>query len=304
MKKFIVILLATLMVVAVAFPVFAARAPEKAPTKAPANAVQWRGESDKAVAVTIDEARNNNRRNASGPRVVSNAHNENFPGLFFIWDARHRDNGYLKVKASVFDKYESFTLTAKESNTFWDFSIAPRRGQRRTGDDCYVFHIPKAQGNRNINMVFIGELVDKRAGHDLRRGNNRTRGAIQWKGESDKAAAVTINEVRDSSQRNASGPRVASNAHNADFPDLFFIWDSRHRDNGYLKVKTSVFEKYEWLTLTVRESKTSWNFSVTPQRGQRRTDDGCYVFYIPKAQAGRNISMVFISELAEKRRPR
>jgi len=122
--------------------------------------IKWNGDSDKAVAVSIDSAVSS-RNNASGTKITSNAHSADYPGIYFIWDSKHKDNGYLKVEAWVFDKYESFLLTAKESNTYWDFRIEVQPGQEKTADDCYVFFIPKVFNNKNINMVFISDYVTK-----------------------------------------------------------------------------------------------------------------------------------------------
>ena len=125
--------------------------------KEPANGIVWNGDKDKAVAVNIGSEPNDTRKNASGPKITSNAHSADFPGIYFIWDSKQKDNGYLKVAAEIFDTYESFTLTSKESNKYFDFVIAVQPGQEPTTDDCYVFFIPKANNNKNINMVFIGE---------------------------------------------------------------------------------------------------------------------------------------------------
>jgi hypothetical protein len=122
--------------------------------------VVWKGESDKAVAVNITE-KQSDRKNASGSKITSNAHSADFPGIYFIWDSKQKDNGYLKVAADVFDLYEGFTLTSKESNTFWDFNIQVQPGQQKTDDNCYVFFIPKVYNNKNINMVFIGGYLNK-----------------------------------------------------------------------------------------------------------------------------------------------
>ncbi|MDR2232561.1 MAG: hypothetical protein LBE56_05485, partial [Tannerella sp.] len=119
--------------------------------------VVWNGDADKAVAQNIDEVKNDTRKNASGAKITSNAHSADFPGIYFIWDSKQKDNGYLKVSADVFDAYESFVLTAKESNTYWDFTIALQAGQQKTDDNCYVFYIPKVYNNKNINMVFLSE---------------------------------------------------------------------------------------------------------------------------------------------------
>jgi len=131
--------------------------------KQPVSTVVWNGETDKAVAANIKEERNDTRKNASGAKITSNAHSADFPGIYFIWDSKQKDNGYLKVEASLFNQYESFTLTAKESNAYWDFEIMPQEGQKKTADDCYVFFIPKSYNNKNINMVFVGEWKGKKA---------------------------------------------------------------------------------------------------------------------------------------------
>ena len=119
--------------------------------------VVWNSKLDRPFATNIDVVQNDSRKNASGEKITSNSHNAKFPGIFFIWDAKHQDNGYLKVAASMFDEYCSFVLTSKEANTFWDFKIQPVKGQQKTADNCYVFFIPRAQNNKNINMVFIDE---------------------------------------------------------------------------------------------------------------------------------------------------
>ena len=123
----------------------------------------WNGDADKAVAANIDAVKNDSRKNASGPKITSNAHSADFPGIYFIWDSKQKDNGYLKVDAKKFENFGYFILTAKESNTYWDFIIDPERNaygeitQLKTEDDCYVFYIQKACGNKNINMVFVGD---------------------------------------------------------------------------------------------------------------------------------------------------
>jgi len=125
--------------------------------------ITWNGAADRAVAASIDATQNNTRKNAAGPKITSNAHSADFPGIYFIWDSKQKDNGYLKVDATLFDAYESFTLTSKESNTYWDFVIALQPDQAKTGDGYYVFFIPKVYNNKNINMVFLSEWIEKSA---------------------------------------------------------------------------------------------------------------------------------------------
>ena len=119
--------------------------------------------ADKAAKVEIDPVPSP-RSNASGVKITSNAHSADFPGIFFIWDSKQKDAGYLKVEEWIFDDYESFVLTAKMSNEYWDFPIAVQPGQDAV-DGCYIFFIPKVIG-KNINMVFLPEWVAAKGGDD------------------------------------------------------------------------------------------------------------------------------------------
>jgi len=151
-RKILSLVLALAMAVATVAPVAAiAQGP----------AVRWNGATDKTVSVDIDAVQNNTRKNASGAKITSNAHSADFPGIYFIWDVKQKDHGYLKVASWVFDTYESFVLTSKESNTYWDFLIELQAGQQMTADGGYVFYIPKVYNNKNINMVFVSEFVEK-----------------------------------------------------------------------------------------------------------------------------------------------
>jgi len=122
--------------------------------------VVWNGEVDKKVAVNIDDVPSA-RTNASGEKIPSNAHSAKYPGIYFIWDAKQKDNGYLKVAGCVFNKWESFVLTSKEGNKYFDFHIEVQPGQQMTADGGYVFFIPRALNNKNINMVFLEGFVEK-----------------------------------------------------------------------------------------------------------------------------------------------
>jgi len=126
-------------------------------SKTAASDVVWKGASDKAVALTeLAYDRNNARKNESGPKISSNAQNSDLYGISFTWDSKQKNNGYLKIKAELFDMYKTITLTTKESNTYWDFAIEVQPGQQITKDGCYVFNIPKINKNsKNIKTVFI-----------------------------------------------------------------------------------------------------------------------------------------------------
>jgi len=124
-----------------------------------AGTIVWNGEIDRAVAANIGYVESE-RPNASGPKITSNAHSSDFPGIYFIWDYKQKDNGYLKVSAQVFAVFRSFTLTTKETCKFFDFKISIQPGQIMTDDYCYVFFIPKVYNNQNINMVFVSEFEE------------------------------------------------------------------------------------------------------------------------------------------------
>jgi len=128
--------------------------------KSTLSTIKWNGDADKKVAVNIDYVNNDTRKNASGHKITSNAHSADFPGIYFIWDWKQKDPGYVKVAAELFEKYSSITLTTKESNKYFDFTLALQDGQKKTADNCYVFFIPKVNC-KNINMVFITFVDDK-----------------------------------------------------------------------------------------------------------------------------------------------
>ena len=113
-------------------------------------------ETDK-IAVAIIVPTVSGRTNASGKDISSNAQGAAVPGMYFFWDPKQKDNGYLKVEATMFLKYDSFVLTTKEANKYWDFLIKLQDNQAKTDDGYYVFYIPKQE--KNINGVWISDYV-------------------------------------------------------------------------------------------------------------------------------------------------
>jgi len=158
-KNLILTIICAICALAITF--VACKKEEEGVAKAPKTGdIVWNGQADKDVAVEIEYFQSY-RPNASGPKITSNAHSNDFPGIYFIWDSKQKDNGYLKVKQEVFYGYICFVLTSKESNTYWDFEIYPRENQELTDDGCYVFFIPKVYNNKNINMVFLSETRER-----------------------------------------------------------------------------------------------------------------------------------------------
>ena len=121
--------------------------------------------ADKNVAKNALVMENTVRKDSSGEKIYSNTYSKETPGIYFIWDQKDKDNGYLKVadwmfegvKDTDFHGFEYFNLTAKESNKYFDLLIKPGENQKKTEDGNYVFFIPQAQNNKNINMVLFNE---------------------------------------------------------------------------------------------------------------------------------------------------
>jgi len=133
------------------------------------------------------------RGNASGDKITSNAHSGDFPGLYFYWNDKQKDDGVLLVAESTFDLFKAnytyeltsafdkkvvnkitvecgFILTAKNSNMYYGWVIEKSMGNivgQQNGENVYAYAIPKSlqfvgKNNKtekddlkNINMVFI-----------------------------------------------------------------------------------------------------------------------------------------------------
>ena len=200
-KKLLAILLALVMVAAVTIPALATSAAKfgnsqwaaqylKADAKKPTDYI---GVKDNVVKAAADITPNLwDRGNASGDKIPSNAHSGDYVGLFFYWNDKQKDNGYLFVLDFVFDYFKDdythksghvfapgengFVLTAKNSNDYWGYKISRDTGVivgQIDGVDVYAYSIPKQlqyldkkgktqkEDLKNINMVFIdGEYKD------------------------------------------------------------------------------------------------------------------------------------------------
>jgi len=119
-----------------------------------------------------------------------------------------------------------------------------------------------------------------------------------WNHATDSVVMEKITPVENKTRNDASGLKITSNAHSADFPGIIFVWDPKQNGNGYLKVEEWVFDKYEYFVITTKEANKYWDFKVEPNDCQQMTADNCYVFFIARQE--KNINMVFISEWKEK----
>ena len=110
---------------------------------------------DRAAPIRVDGVPSG-RTNASnnGFKITSNSHSDAFPGFYFLFDRKDKDQGYLRVDAETFAEYKSFTLTAKNANLYTDYVIT----KPDFDAPYYVFLINEIQG-KNINMVWLSEFV-------------------------------------------------------------------------------------------------------------------------------------------------
>ncbi|MDR0492872.1 MAG: hypothetical protein LBH74_04450, partial [Nitrososphaerota archaeon] len=148
----------------------------------------WKVEYSKSANMGTPEGRLWDRGNAAGDKIPSNAHSADWPGLYFYWDDKQKDDGVLLVCDAVFDLFDSnykhtgtgfefgagdpgFVLTAKNSNNYWGYKIARSTGKiidTVNGMDIWAFAIPKqmqylnskngkieTDDLKNINMIFI-----------------------------------------------------------------------------------------------------------------------------------------------------
>jgi len=159
-KRLLSLSLALPLFAALAAPAFAAPAPK------PADPASLTWNAKYAAAVTLT-AKPSAKTNASGDKIASNAQSADFPGLYFYWNDQQKDNGVLLVDPSVFKWFrdDMFTLTAKNSNNYWDYQIAKKDAYLIDG--VYAYGIPKqfqvldnkgktaTESLKNINMVFI-----------------------------------------------------------------------------------------------------------------------------------------------------
>ena len=54
----------------------------------------WNGASDKSVSSEIDAEQNITRNNSSDVKIASNLNSADYPGIYFIWDSKQKDNDY------------------------------------------------------------------------------------------------------------------------------------------------------------------------------------------------------------------
>ncbi len=165
-RRTIALLLAFALIFASGSAALAANAPE--------NNVVWYGQTDTQVAQFPESGWfGSDRTNASGEKITSNAHSTDVGSMYFRWADKQNVDTYLKVESCVFDKWESFVLTAKTTKDYYDITIKPVEGQELTSDGCYVFYLPRIieKGKKGdeyfvINMVFFGGYTEKETGTD------------------------------------------------------------------------------------------------------------------------------------------
>jgi len=145
-----------------------------APEPVPGNP-GWKAEYSKNANKGIQLPTLWDRGDASGDKIPSNAHSADYPGLYFYWDDKQKDDGVLLVNEDVFKYFQDdytyklpgpnfkkdatdfktitfakgdpgFVLTAKNSNNYWGYKIAKSTGKvidTVNGKDIYAYAIPK-----------------------------------------------------------------------------------------------------------------------------------------------------------------
>ena len=137
--------------------------------QAAAKAFTQSASKDKTPPATACVPVTSKKTDASGDKIPSNAHSGDYPGVYFYWNDKQKDDGILKVDPAVFDLFDDewFYITAKNSNAYWDYRILPEQGVP-TSEGYLLYQIPryfmyKDKNNKevkdelkNINMIFIG----------------------------------------------------------------------------------------------------------------------------------------------------
>ncbi len=145
MKRFLSALLAAMMLCALLVPASLAKGTDPIPgyDKAGAKAVTYL-DATKADADSMSV------------KIPSNAHYDVLaPTVYFDWDAKQKDDGYLTVLPGYFDKYESLTIVVKASSEYRKAVV--------TAPGTYLINKFVSKGKvHNINMVWIGDFVERR----------------------------------------------------------------------------------------------------------------------------------------------
>ncbi|MCL1982405.1 MAG: hypothetical protein FWG53_04840, partial [Clostridiales bacterium] len=139
--------------------------------EAAAKAFTQSASKDTAVPLTALIPVNSKKTDASGDKIPSNAHSGDYPGIYFYWNDKQKDDGILKVDPALFDLFKDgkFYITAKNSNAYWDYWISPDDPKAAVTSEGYLlYQIPRYfmysdKNNKitkdelkNINMIFIG----------------------------------------------------------------------------------------------------------------------------------------------------
>ena len=142
--------------------------------------------------------------------------------------------------------------------------------------------------------------------------------------DTEMAAAKEIAAVENTTRTNASaedGFKIPSNAHSAEFPGIYFVWQDeqgqKQKDDGYLRVDLTTFQQYKSFYITTKNSDKYYDFfishddlidkdvdvdGVTVAKKNMFTEPDLinggtityYMFFIPRQ--GKNINMVFIDK--------
>ena len=192
MKKILAIAMVLAMVLAITIPVLAV--PDMTGPAPKPGYPMW-DNIYKGQGAVVDPSVSA-RTDASGEKIPSNAHSGDVYGLYFYWDDNNKSvlDGTLLVADEFFNLIKgeagarSFTVTAKNSNAYWDYEIVEGQGNvlvENSGVSAYKIPrffmycqsdkktgelvVDKKTGLpvmvkdelKNINMIFIdGDWID------------------------------------------------------------------------------------------------------------------------------------------------
>ena len=165
MKKIISLALTIALVFAITISVFAMPAPKS-------GYPMW-DDSYKGRGASVDPSVSA-RTDASGDKIPSNAHSGDVYGLYFYWDDNNKSvlDGTLLVADEFFDLLKgeegsrSFTVTAKNSNAYWDYEIVEGKGNV-VAEGVSAYKIPRffmyAQTDKKTGAI----VIDKKTGQPV-----------------------------------------------------------------------------------------------------------------------------------------
>jgi GH35 family endo-1,4-beta-xylanase len=116
---------------------------------------------------------------------------------------------------------------------------------------------------------------------------------IDWYGYQDKLLAIQVSG-QVNPRGSDSGVRITSNAYSAEFPGIYFTYDSYLKDIVFVKACASLFKRYASFTVTTKAANVYTDYVIAPEPSQQRTRNDCFVFVLDDPASDKHINMAFI----------